>query len=32
MIASRATLGALARDWDKHQAELMSWQRELLQN
>ena len=32
LIASRATLGALARDWDKHQAELMSWQRELLQN
>jgi len=27
LIASRATLGALARDWDKHQAELMSWQR-----
>ena len=25
-----ATLGALARDWDKHQVGLMKWQRELL--
>ncbi len=31
LIASRATLGELARDWDKHAPELMRWQRELLQ-
>lgn len=31
LIASRATLGDLARDWDKHSAELMKWQRELMQ-
>lgn len=31
IIASRSTLGDLARDWDKHAAELMSWQRALLQ-
>jgi ribonuclease D len=30
LIASKATLGDLARDWDKHALELMSWQRELL--
>jgi ribonuclease D len=30
LIASRATLGELARDWDKHAGELMNWQRELL--
>lgn len=30
LIASKATLGELARDWDKHAPELMSWQRELL--
>ena len=30
LIASKATLGDLARDWDEHAAELMSWQRELL--
>ncbi len=30
LIASRATLMDLARDWDKHQADLMSWQRKLL--
>ena len=30
LIAPRATLGDLARDWDKHAAELMNWQRELL--
>ncbi|MGO8835887.1 MAG: ribonuclease D [Limisphaerales bacterium] len=30
VIAPRATLGDLARDWDKHAPELMSWQRELL--
>ncbi|HUB86921.1 MAG TPA: HRDC domain-containing protein [Verrucomicrobiae bacterium] len=30
LIASKATLGDLARDWNKHSAELMSWQRELL--
>ncbi len=31
LIASRATLGALARDWDRHAPELMNWQRELLE-
>jgi ribonuclease D len=31
LIASRATLGDLARNWDKHASELMGWQRELLQ-
>ncbi|HTA30817.1 MAG TPA: HRDC domain-containing protein [Candidatus Cybelea sp.] len=31
LIASRATLLALASDWDRHQNELMAWQRELLQ-
>jgi ribonuclease D len=31
LIASRATLSDLAHNWDKHAAELMSWQRELLQ-
>ena len=31
LIASRATLGDLARNWDKHASELMNWQRELLQ-
>jgi ribonuclease D len=30
LIASKATLGDLARDWDKHASELMNWQRELL--
>jgi hypothetical protein len=30
LIAPRATLGDLARDWDKHAPELMNWQRELL--
>jgi ribonuclease D len=30
IIASRSTLGDLARDWDKHAPELMSWQRALL--
>jgi ribonuclease D len=30
LIASRATLGELARDWDRHAPELMEWQRELL--
>jgi ribonuclease D len=30
LIASKATLGELARDWDKHAPELMNWQRELL--
>ena len=30
LIASRATLLALATDWDQHQIELMDWQRELL--
>jgi ribonuclease D len=31
LIASRATLSELARDWDRHAPELMNWQRELLQ-
>jgi ribonuclease D len=30
LIASRATLGELARDWPRQAPELMSWQRELL--
>ena len=30
LIASRATLLALAHDWEKAGAEMMSWQRELL--
>jgi ribonuclease D len=30
LIASKATLGDLARDWEKHAPELMNWQRELL--
>jgi ribonuclease D len=30
LIASRATLTALAHDWNAHQEELMDWQRELL--
>jgi ribonuclease D len=30
LIASRATLVALARDWTLHSAGLMRWQRELL--
>ena len=30
LIASRATLVALARDWTRHSAGLMRWQRELL--
>jgi ribonuclease D len=30
LIAPKSVLGSLARDWDKHAAELMSWQRELL--
>jgi ribonuclease D len=30
LIASRATLGELARDWDQHAPELMNWQRQLL--
>jgi ribonuclease D len=31
IIASKATLGDLARDWSKYAADLMNWQRELLQ-
>ncbi|MEO5804262.1 MAG: HRDC domain-containing protein [Verrucomicrobiota bacterium] len=31
LIASRATLGLLAQDWEHHAKELMKWQRELLQ-
>jgi ribonuclease D len=30
IIASKATLGDLARDWEKYSADLMTWQRELL--
>ena len=30
LIASRATLGELARDWHKHAPDLMNWQHELL--
>jgi len=30
VIASKATLGELARNWDRHAPELMDWQRELL--
>jgi ribonuclease D len=30
LIASKATLGDLARDWEKHAPDLMNWQRELL--
>ena len=30
LIAPRATLGDLARDWDANAPELMNWQRELL--
>jgi ribonuclease D len=30
LIASRAMLVLLAKDWEKHQSELMTWQRELL--
>jgi ribonuclease D len=31
LIASKAVIGELAHDWDKHAPELMNWQRELLQ-
>jgi ribonuclease D len=31
LIASRATLGDLCRDWDKFSPELMNWQKQLLQ-
>jgi hypothetical protein len=30
LIASRATLLALAEDWNSHQGGLMDWQRDLL--
>jgi ribonuclease D len=32
LIASRAVLSELARNWDRHVPELMSWQRELLES
>jgi ribonuclease D len=32
LIASRSTLALLAEDWEKHQTQLMQWQRELLQD
>lgn len=31
LIASRSTLSDLAHNWDKHGAELMNWQRRLLE-
>lgn len=31
LIAPKSVLGSLARDWDQHAAELMEWQRALLQ-
>ncbi len=31
LIASKAVIGDLARDWDRHAPELMQWQRDLLQ-
>jgi ribonuclease D len=31
LIAPKSGLGDLARDWDKHAAELMNWQKGLLQ-
>ena len=31
LVASRATLVALASNWDKHKLELLPWQRELLE-
>ncbi len=30
LIASKSTLGDLARDWDRHAPELMNWQRGFL--
>ena len=30
IIAGKSIIGDLARDWDRHAPELMSWQRELL--
>ncbi len=30
LIASKAVIGDLSRDWDKHAPDLMNWQRELL--
>ena len=30
LIAPKSVLGDLARNWDKHSAEMMTWQRELL--
>jgi ribonuclease D len=30
LIASKAVIGNLARDWDKYAPDLMNWQRELL--
>ena len=30
LIAPKSVLGNLARDWDKHAADLMNWQRDLL--
>jgi ribonuclease D len=31
LIASKATMGDLARDWEKFSPDLMLWQRDLLQ-
>jgi hypothetical protein len=30
LIASKATLGDLSRDWDWHAPELMNWQRRIF--
>ena len=30
LIASRAMLVMLAKDWNTHESELMNWQRDLL--
>ena len=30
LIASRAVLSDLAHDWNKHEKELMKWQRDIL--
>ncbi len=32
LIAPKSVLGDLARDWDQHAAELMKWQKDLLQS
>jgi ribonuclease D len=32
LIAPKSVIGSLARDWDQHAAELMNWQKVLLQS